>query len=500
MSTNLPGPRRASRVPEAGAGIPAAPSFVDVRLDGNQGRPPSRAFFTALGDDAELLRSYPLDRSLERALAARHRVTADRLFVGAGGDDVLDRLCRAVLEPGRRAIVPVPTFEMLERYIALTGAETVTIPWPEGPWPRAAVLSAITNDTSLVAIVSPNNPTGLVATVDDVRAISAAAPNAIVLVDAAYAEFGGQDLTSVALTLPNTVVLRTFSKAFGLAGMRVGYAIAPPDVVRWLRSVGSPFTCGTWSRHAAEVRLVTGSGEVQDYVEAVARERDELHAIAERRGLRPLPSAGNFVFVRPTEPTWLRDALSSLGIAVRAFPSGVRITMPANDTVFARLVAAIEAAIAPEAMLFDLDGVLADIEKRTTIANVDDVAAIAARFMIGVVSSCPRRLAESVLERHGLLPHVRALVTSEDGPGKPDPAPVRLALQRLGAKRAWLLGDNPSDVEAARGAGVVPLAIDPRGIGAESHAAKLRASGAARLIDGVRSLDDLLARVVVRGS
>jgi phosphoglycolate phosphatase-like HAD superfamily hydrolase len=387
---------------------------------------------------------------------------------------------------------------MLERYVAFTGAELVSVPWPEGVWPRAAVLAAITPATAMVAIVSPNNPTGLVATAADVRAVCAAAPHAVVLVDAAYAEFGGEDLTAAALASPNTVVVRTFSKAFGLAGLRVGYAIARPDVVRWLRSVGSPFTCGTWSRHAAVVRLATGTSEVREYVDAVVHERDELVRRAGELGLSPLPSAGNFVFVRAPDPAWLRDALLGLGIAVRAFATGVRITLPADGAMFARLAAAIESAVAPDALLLDLDGALADIEGRKAIATPEELQALAALRPIGVVTSCPRRLAESVLERHGFLAHVRALVTSEDGPGKPDPAPVRIALQRLGAKRAWLLGDNPTDVEAARAAGVVPLAVIPHGVGAESHDQRLRAAGTARLVDGLTGVHELLVRIAGR--
>ncbi len=493
MSAGGPGPRRAVRVPAAGAGIPRVPPWVNVRLDGNQGRAPTAQFFVGLSRDVEAIRSYPLDDSLERVLAHRHGVAVERIFVGAGGDDVLDRLCRAVLEPGRRAIVPTPTFEMLVRYVALAGAELVSPPWADGAWPRRAVLDAVNGDTALVAVVSPNNPTGLVASVDDVRAVCAAAPRAAVLVDAAYAEFGGEDLTAAALSFPNAVVVRTFSKAFGLAGLRVGYAIAPPDVVRWLRSVGSPFTCGTWSRRAAEVRLLDGGDEVAAYVRDVARERDEMVRHAAMRGLAPLPSAGNFVFVRPRDPAWLRDALLGVGIAVRAFPAGVRITMPADDRTFARLLAGIDAAVAPAAILLDLDGVLADIEGRKAIASVDDVRAIAAARPIGVVTSCPRRLADSVLERHGFAPFVKTVVTDEDGPGKPDPAPVRLALERLGAGSAWMLGDNPSDVVAARTAGVIPLAVAPSGIGAEGHADRLRAAGAARLVGGVSDVRALVA-------
>lgn len=482
------GPQPARRVPPGHAGIPPAAATIDLRLDGNQGRAPGAVFYERLGRDPELLRRYPLDHSLEAALAARHGVSVDRIFVGAGADDVLQRLCLAALEPGRRAIVPMPTFEMLSRYVALAGADPITPRWERGPWPRQEVLAAIGPDTAMVALVSPNNPTGLCATADDLRAVLAAAPHALVLVDAAYAEFGGVDLTAIALAHSNAVVVRTFSKAFGLAGLRIGYAIASPTVVGWMRGVGSPFTAGTLGRAAALLRLQDETGEVADYVAAVGAERDALAAQLQQLGLEPLPSAGNFVYVRGSDPLWMRDALAGLGIAVRAFADGLRITVPGEASAFARLQHAIGAALAPEALVLDLDGVLADIERRTALASVDDVAALAARWPLAVVTSCPRRLAESVLMRHGFAPHIRVLVGDEDGPGKPDPFPVRLALQRLGVPRAWMLGDNPSDVQAARGAGVVPLAILPRGIGAEAQVARLVAAGAARLVAGLAEL------------
>jgi histidinol-phosphate aminotransferase len=488
----MPGPQPASRVPSSAAGLPDAAPTIDLRLDGNQGRAPSAAFLASLPNADELLRSYPHGNALERELARRHGVAAERIFVGAGADDVLDRLCRAVLQPGREAIVPVPTFEMLERYVALAGGELVAPEWRAGDWPRERVLAQVTPATALVAIVSPNNPTGLVASVDDVRTLAAAAPHAIVLVDAAYAEFGGEDLTAAAVALPNTVVVRTFSKAFGLAGLRVGYAIAAPEVVGWLRRVGSPFTCGTLARAIARHRLASGGDEVAGYVGDVARERDALVRHLRGLGLDPLPSAGNFVFVRGGDAEWLRDALAGLGIAVRALAGGVRITLPAAAGPFARLLVALDAAVAPQALLLDLDGVLAWVDDPSVIANVDDLAALAAALPIGVVTSCPRRLAASVLARHGFAPHIRTVVVAEDGPGKPSPAPVRLALERLGVRSAWMLGDNPGDVQAARAAGVVPLAVTPRGVGAEAHARRLREAGAARLVDGVAGLRRML--------
>lgn len=195
-------------------------------------------------------------------------------------------------------------------------------------------------------------------------------------------------------------------------------------------------------------------------------------------GRYPAVLQGAHVEVTDGDVVWLHDALTSLGGSVRAMRGGLTIAAPDDPTTLAR----VQIALRPDALLLDLDGVLADIERRTALATVAEVQALALRWPLAVVTSCPRRLAESVLQRHGFAPFVRAVVCEEDGPGKPDPFPVRLALQRLGATTAWMVGDNPSDVTAARLAGVVPLAIAPHGIGAESHAERLRAAGAARLV------------------
>lgn len=222
--------------------------------------------------------------------------------------------------------------------------------------------------------------------------------------------------------------------------------------------------------------------------------RQALALQLQQLGLEWLPSAVDFVDVRTPDPAWLRDALAGLGIAVHALADGCRIPTPGDANAFARLQRALAAALAPEALLLDLDGVLADIEGRRALVEPSVVESLAARWPLGVVTSCPRRLAESVLGRHGFAPFVRTVVCSEDGPGKPDPAPVRLALQRLGVTSAWMLGDNPGDVQAARAAGVVPLAIAPHGIGAEAHAERLRAAGAARLVPGPADVGALLRR------
>src|SRR5690606_14882957 len=235
--------------------------------------------------------------------------------------------------------------------------------WLGGPFPVDALCAAIDADTGVVVVVSPNNPTGAVATFDDVRRIAEAAPHAVVVLDHAYVEFAAEDLTARALALPNVVVLRTLSKAHALAGLRIGFALGSPAVIATLRAAGSPFS-------VAAPSLLLGAAalrrDVTPFVSRVRATRAALIRALQDLGLDVLPSEGNFVLARGPAARWLHDALRGLGSAVRAFPGrplledAVRITCPDGDRDRERLLAGCRAALAPEALLFDLDGVLAD--------------------------------------------------------------------------------------------------------------------------------------------
>ena len=207
-------------------------------------------------------------------------------------------------------------------------------------------------------------------------------------------------------------------------------------------------------------------------------------------GVEAVALDGGGCELRSARRDWLLAVFRAF--ALRAEASGKHLRVGgADEETLARVVGA---ALAPDALLFDLDGVLADIAGRARIADVADVAALAEEHAVGVVTTCPRRLAEAVLERHGFLAHVDVVVGSEDGPCKPDPFPVRLALQRLGCERAWMLGDNPSDVVAARAAQVVPFGVIPSGHAAGRQVERLRGAGAVQLVDGVAGLRALRAQ------
>ncbi|MBW2261364.1 MAG: histidinol-phosphate aminotransferase family protein [Deltaproteobacteria bacterium] len=332
---------------------PTPPYPIDLKLDGNEGQaPPADLLEEVLEAGPEIVRSYPSTAPLESEIAGSIGIDPSRVIVTAGGDDAIERAVRAMLAPGREMILPVPTFEMFERYAALTGCRVKTVPWPEGAYPANAVLAAVTDATALVVAVTPNSPSGLTATRDELARISRGAPSSLLLVDLAYVEFADEDLTSFVLTLPNALVVRSLSKAWGLAGLRVGWAAGPAEVICWLRAAGHPYAVSGPSLRLASVRLRTGRDDVARFA---GRIREERRMISERLaalGARVLPSQANFVLARFEDAEAVRTGLAKRGIAVRIFPGRpdlegrLRITLPGDGESFERLVRALSEIIA----------------------------------------------------------------------------------------------------------------------------------------------------------
>ena len=554
--------------------VPRHPAPVDLRLDSNEGPAPDPALLSLLTEGGpEIARRYPLAQALTHQIVQRFGVEAKQVVVTAGADDAMDRCCRAFLCAGRELIMPTPTFEMIGRYARLAGARIRQVPWPGGAYPLDAVLAEVRPETSVIAFVSPNNPTGAVGSAEALRRLSEAAPHALLLVDLAYGEFADQDLSEVALSLPNAIVLRTMSKAWGLAGLRVGFALGPADLIHWLRIAGQPYAVSGPSLVLAAARLERGKDVVDAYVARVRNERRELERLLSEAGAEPHPSQGNFVFARTPKAMWIRDALAGLGIAVRVWPGHpeldgtVRISCPGSEGAFERLYHALQAALAPSALLLDMDGVLADVSHSYRLAiiqtarqwNVEISSAeiseakargnanndwilthellrargvdvsfdvvkerferlyqgtedepglwrseallpdlgwlrkLASRFPLGLVTGRPRPDAERFLCAHGLDKLFQATVCMHDAAPKPDPAPVRLALERLGVRHAWMVGDTADDQRAARAAGVVPLAVVAPGDQRDAVSPGLQHAGAARVLGRLADLDQLEA-------
>ena len=552
--------------------VPRASAPVDLHLDGNEGAAPPAALLSQLAAlDPESIRRYPSTDALTERLAQRVGVDPAHVLVTAGGDDAIDRACRAYLAPGRSLLVHAPSFEMIARGARLVGADVDEVDWLDGPFPLDAFLQAITPRTAMIALVTPNNPTGLTIPVEAILAVRAAAPDAVLLIDLAYTEFADEDLTARVLELPNVIAVRTLSKAFGLAGARVGYAVARREIISALRAAGGPYTVSAPSLALACHRLDEGQEDVDASLTTVRRARSAVQSLLKDLDVPTTESAANFVLARVPDSIWMRDALAGLGIAIRAFPSrphlddAVRITLPTNEPDLERLLHALSAVLRPQAVLFDLDGVLAGVggsfrecivrtaatygvavstetirnakaagdanndwvltHRLVTAAGVDAtleeitqrfqsfymgdettpglcetetllvarawIHDLAKRYPLAIVTGRPRADAEYFLRLHGLHEAFHTVVTMEDGPAKPDPTVVQLAMEQLGVTRAWMIGDTPDDMRAARASSVVPVGILAPQDDAD-FARSLTAAGAGRVLSTINQLSELL--------
>src|SRR5213596_591593 len=328
-----------------------------LRLNSNEGPRAPQALLAELAAlDPELLRRYPDATAVETALAARMGVSPERVVVTAGADEALDRICRVYAGPDRAVLLPEPTFDMLERFAALAGAPLVRVPWFTDRFPLAEILARLDNRIALVVIVSPNNPTGGVASRDDVRRIAAAAPRSLVLLDQAYIEYADEDIGPAVLDLANVVIVRTMSKAWGLAGCRVGYAVGSPDVIVALRSAGAPYPVAAPSLALALAQLRVGEATLRDHVTRVREERAALSDLLVSCGADARASQANFVLADfAGSAAFVRDGLRARGVLVRDFPgragleTSLRITLPGDPADFARLTAALESVLGQEA-------------------------------------------------------------------------------------------------------------------------------------------------------
>lgn len=325
-----------------------------LKLDANEGAyPPRDLARAAAAGGAELLRRYPTITGLERTLARRLGVAEDRVVATAGAGDALDRACRAFISPGREVVVPAPSFEMIDRYVRVAWGELATIPWMTGPFPRDAFVAAAARRPAAVMLVSPNNPTGAALTGDDLTAVARAAPESLVVLDHAYVEYADEDLTGLALEFPNVLLVRTLSKAWGLAGCRVGYASGASEVLGALRAAGPSYPLAAPSVAIALEQFARGDGAMRAHVARIREERAQLGEELETLGLRAYPSQANFVLVdcgRDAAP--LRAALDRHAVHVRDFPDRaglarcLRITLPGSAAAFAVLVTALRAVFA----------------------------------------------------------------------------------------------------------------------------------------------------------
>ena len=247
---------------------------------------------------AEDLTRYPEREPVEAAVAEWLGLKPAQVLVTNGVDEGIHLLSETFLEPGAEALIVVPTFSMYEIYAAATGARVVTVQAGQDfSFPLQRVLDRITPATRLIAIANPNNPTGAVVPRETLVEVAGAAPQAAVLIDEAYFDFYGETLIGDIARLPNLFVARTFSKAYGLAGMRVGVLAGNASHIGSVKRVASPYNVNGVAL-ACLPEAIADREYVTTYVEAVRRNRARLEAELSALGLTYWKSRANFVLVR----------------------------------------------------------------------------------------------------------------------------------------------------------------------------------------------------------
>lgn len=244
---------------------------------------------------AEEIACYPERSPLEAVVADHLEIEADELLLTNGVDEAIHLLCETFLEPGDEALIVVPTFSMYEISAAATGASVVTVPaGADFRFPTSDLLSRITTHSRLIAIANPNNPTGSVAEPVDLLEISLRAPQAALLVDEAYFEFYGKTMMREWRTIPNLFVARTLSKAYGMAGLRIGVLAGSANYISLVRKVSSPYNVNGVALACLPTALADHN-YISQYVSQVRQGRAELQRELGKWGIRYWPSYANFV-------------------------------------------------------------------------------------------------------------------------------------------------------------------------------------------------------------
>ncbi len=333
-------------VPAYKPGRPAAPreGVTAYKISSNENPyPPLPSVLETVAAAAASMNRYPdmAVTALTEAIAERFDVPAEHVATGTGSVGVLTQLVNITCEPGDEVVYAWRSFEAYPIVVALSGARSVQVPLDHGArHDLTAMARAATDRTRLVLVCTPNNPTGPGVRDAELREFLAAVPpDVLVVIDEAYLEFNTDRDVPDGLALyrehPNVAVLRTFSKAYGLAGLRVGYAVAREDVATALRKAATPFGVSDLAQQAA-IASLAAYDELEVRVKALVDERERVLAALREQGWPVPDTQANFVWMPLAEDTLaFAAACQEAGLMVRPFAGeGARCTIgetEAND-------------------------------------------------------------------------------------------------------------------------------------------------------------------------
>ncbi|MBS3815440.1 MAG: histidinol-phosphate transaminase [Hadesarchaea archaeon] len=318
---------RAKEIMKTGVKYPLAKSSDEideevkpVKLCSNENPlGPSPKAVEALKNEAEKIGEYPDSSALElkKAISNHLSVEPNMICLGNGSDEVMDLACKAFIDPGDKCLIPTPTFSMYEIACQVNLGEPNFVELPEFQWEKDTLLSAL-KDSTLAFIGRPNNPTGNSMNEGDLKELLETGKP--IIVDEAYGEFAEYSVVDWTKSYDNLLVLKTFSKIYGLAGIRVGYSIGNPKIIEVLERIRSPFNVNRLAQVAA-IAALEDEEFIQEVKEIIINGRNHLRKELTKLGFRVLPSDANFLMVGlqdfDTNSIKVCNYLAKQGILVR---------------------------------------------------------------------------------------------------------------------------------------------------------------------------------------
>jgi len=318
VSTVFPAPR--ARVQKMTEYRPPLGSRDLLRLDFNENTvacsPKVREALAAISTGALTL--YPTREPVEALVAESLGLRGEQVALTNGVDEAIHVLFESFLDAGDELLLPVPTYTMYGVYASATDARIVTVQAAEDMrFPYERLLAAITPRTKIIAVANPNSPSGSVATREQLLELARRAPHAVLLVDEAYFHFYGETMIDLVGKVPNLIVARTFSKAYGLAGLRLGLLAAPLELMRWMRRVLSPYSVNSVALACLPAALKDET-YLDWYVGEVKAARGEFESALDAAEVRRWPSRANFILVEiGARHAEFAERMRALGVLVR---------------------------------------------------------------------------------------------------------------------------------------------------------------------------------------
>jgi histidinol-phosphate aminotransferase len=271
-----------------------------LRLDFNENTfgPSPRVMERLRAVTAEDLTKYPEREPVERIVAKHFGLRTEQVLLTNGVDEAIHLICSAFLEAEDEALIATPSFFMYDVNAQMMTPHLRKVQSDESlGFPFERFMVAITERTKLIIVASPNNPTGAVVSREHLLAISAAAPQAVLMVDEAYYHFDGASVMSDLSTVPNLIVARTFSKAYGLANLRIGMLAGNAELLKYVRKVSSPYNVNGIALDCLSV-AIEDEAYLTWYVEQVRVGRERMMEGLAELGVPYFPSAANFVLMK----------------------------------------------------------------------------------------------------------------------------------------------------------------------------------------------------------